>query len=191
VGGFVVKEKPMAEKELATATLGGGCFWCLEAVFEQLKGVEKVESGYAGGRVAEPTYKAVCSGSTGHAEVVQVTFDPAVLSYRTLLEVFFATHDPTTLNRQGADVGTQYRSAIFHHSPEQEKAAREVIAAVNAEGVWDAPIVTEVAPLEKFWKAEDYHQGYYRANPSQGYCQAVVSPKVVKARKRFAELIRA
>jgi methionine-S-sulfoxide reductase len=190
VGGFVVKEKPMAEKELATATLGGGCFWCLEAVFEQLKGVEKVESGYAGGRVAEPDYKAVCSGSTGHAEVVQVTFDPAVLSYRTLLEVFFATHDPTTLNRQGADVGTQYRSAIFHHSPEQEKTAREVIAAVNAEGVWNAPIVTEVVPLEKFWKAEDYHQGYYRANPSQGYCQAVVNPKVVKARKRFAELLR-
>lgn len=173
------------------ATLGGGCFWCLEAVFEQLQGVETVESGYAGGRVAEPTYKAVCSGGTGHAEVVQVTFDPAVISYRTLLEVFFATHDPTTLNRQGADVGTQYRSAIFYHSPEQEKTAREVIAAVNAEGAWDAPIVTEVTPLEKFWKAEDYHQGYYRANPSQGYCQAVVNPKVIKARKRFAELIRA
>jgi peptide-methionine (S)-S-oxide reductase len=172
------------------ATLGGGCFWCLEAVFEQLKGVEKVESGYAGGRVADPTYKAVCTGVTGHAEVVQVTFDPAVISYRTLLEVFFATHDPTTLNRQGADVGTQYRSAIFYHSPEQEKTAREVIAAVKAEGVYDAPIVTEVVPLEKFWKAEDYHQGYFRANPYQGYCQAVVAPKVVKFRKRFADLLR-
>jgi peptide-methionine (S)-S-oxide reductase len=172
------------------ATLGGGCFWCLEAVFEQLNGVAKVESGYAGGRVAEPTYQAVCSGTTGHAEVVQVTFDPAVISYRTLLEVFFTIHDPTTLNRQGADVGTQYRSAIFYHSGEQEKIAREVIAALSAEGLWPAPIVTEVVPLEKFWKAEEYHQGYFRANPSQGYCQAVVAPKVVKARKKFADLLR-
>ncbi|MFO0842800.1 MAG: peptide-methionine (S)-S-oxide reductase MsrA [Gemmataceae bacterium] len=172
------------------ATLGGGCFWCLEAVFEQLKGVEKVESGYAGGHVVEPTYKAVCSGATGHAEVVRVTFDPAVISYRTLLEVFFTIHDPTTLNRQGADVGTQYRSAIFFHSPEQEKTAREFLAALAAEGVWGTPIVTEVVPLEKFWKAEDYHQGYFRANPYQGYCQAVVAPKVLKAHKHFADLVR-
>lgn len=169
------------------ATLAGGCFWCLEAVFEQLKGVEKVESGYAGGEVAEPTYKAVCSGATGHAEVVQITFDPAVISYRTLLEVFFSIHDPTTLNRQGADVGTQYRSAIFYHTPEQEKAAREVVAELVGAGV---KVVTEVVPLNRFWKAEEYHQGYFRANPGQGYCQAVVRPKVLKSQQHFAELLK-
>ncbi len=172
------------------ATLAGGCFWCLEAVFEQLRGVEKVESGFAGGRTAEPTYRAVCSGDTGHAEVVQVTFDPAVISYKTLLEVFFSIHDPTTLNRQGADVGTQYRSAIFTHSPEQEQTAREVIAEVQAAGIWGGPLVTQVQPLDRFWKAEDYHQGYFRGNPSQPYCQAVVAPKVVKFRQRFKDLLR-
>ena len=170
-----------------TATLGGGCFWCLEAVFEQLRGVVKVESGYTGGRVADPTYDRVCGGKTGHAEVVRVTFDPSVLGYADLLDVFFATHDPTTLNRQGADVGTQYRSAIFFHSPEQKAVAEAKIAELNAAGLWPNPIVTEVTPLATFYPAEDYHQGYYRANPYQGYCQAVISPKVAKFRKRFAE----
>jgi peptide-methionine (S)-S-oxide reductase len=167
------------------ATLGGGCFWCLEAVFEQLQGVEKVESGYAGGRTTNPTYHDVCSGATGHAEIVQVTFDPARLSYRDLLDVFFATHDPTTKNRQGADIGTQYRSAIFHHSPEQKAAAETRIAELNAEKIWPAPIVTEVVPFTTFYPAEGYHQGYYRGNPGQGYCMAVISPKVAKFRKRF------
>jgi peptide-methionine (S)-S-oxide reductase len=172
------------------ATLAGGCFWCLEAVFEELRGVEKVESGYAGGRVPNATYKQVCSGQTGHAEVVQVTFDPSVISYRELLEVFFVIHDPTTLNQQGADVGTQYRSAIFTHSPEQQAAAKEVIAAFDAAKVWPAPIVTEVAPFDQWFKAEDYHQGYYRNNPNQGYCRVVIAPKVAKARKVFIERLK-
>ncbi len=173
------------------ATLGGGCFWCLEAVFEQLRGVEKVESGYAGGRVPDPTYHQVCGGNTGHAEVIQVTFDPAVVSYREVLEGFFATHDPTTLNRQGADVGTQYRSAIFYHSPEQKRVAAETLAELNAAGIWDRPLVTEVVPLQTFYKAEDYHQGYYRGNPGQGYCRAVISPKVAKFRQKFAAKLKA
>lgn len=170
----------------AVATLGGGCFWCLEAVFEQLRGVVKVASGYTGGRVPSPTYRQVCGGDTGHAEVVQVTFDPAVVSFREILEVFFAIHDPTTLNRQGADVGTQYRSAIFYHTPEQQRVAETMIAALNASGTWDAPLVTVVVPLETFYRAEDYHQGYFRNNPGQGYCQVVVAPKVAKFRKHFA-----
>ncbi len=173
------------------ATLGGGCFWCLEAVFEQLRGVERVVSGYAGGKVPGPTYREVCTGDTGHAEVVQVTFDPAVVSYDDVLDVFFATHDPTTRNRQGADVGTQYRSVIFHHSPWQREAAERKIAELNAAKIWDAPIVTEVVPLEAFYTAEDYHQGYFRANPGQPYCQAVVGPKVAKFRKRFADRLKA
>jgi peptide-methionine (S)-S-oxide reductase len=172
------------------ATLGGGCFWCLEAVFERLRGVEKVESGYAGGSVADPTYPQVCTGRTGHAEVVQVTFDPSVLSYRDLLDVFFGIHDPTTLNRQGADVGTQYRSVIFFQTPEQRAIAAQRIAELNAEGIWDAPLVTELAPLTAFYPAEDYHQGYFRANPAQPYCQAVVGPKVAKFRKQFANRLR-
>jgi peptide-methionine (S)-S-oxide reductase len=172
------------------ATLGGGCFWCLEAVFEQLRGVEKVESGYAGGRTANPTYQQVCSGGTGHAEVVQVTFDPAVVFYRDILDVFFATHDPTTLNRQGADVGTQYRSAIFYHTPQQKEVAERRIAELNAAGIWDAPIVTEVVPFREFYQAEDYHQGYYRENPAQPYCRAVISPKVAKFRKEFSARLR-
>jgi peptide-methionine (S)-S-oxide reductase len=175
---------------LSVATLGGGCFWCLEAVFENLKGVEKVVSGYAGGMTDNPTYRQVCGGNTGHAEVVQVTFDPAVVSFRDVLDVFFATHDPTTLNRQGADVGTQYRSAIFFASPEQEQVARQRIAELNAAQIWDAPLVTEVVPLQKFYPAEDYHQGYFRANPAQPYCQAVVSPKVAKFRKHFADKLK-
>ena len=172
------------------ATLGGGCFWCLEAVFELLRGVSKVESGYVGGSVANPTYREVCSGSTGHAEVVQVTFDPATISFREILDVFFATHDPTTLNRQGADAGTQYRSVIFYHSPEQKQVAEQRIAELNAEGIWDAPIVTEVVPFQAFYRAEDYHQEYFRNNPSQGYCVAVVSPKVAKFRKQFAAKLK-
>src|SRR5438874_239009 len=160
------------DRELAT--LGGGCFWCLEAVFEQLQGVDKVESGYAGGHADRPTYEQVCSGGTGHAEVVQVVFNPKTISYRELLEVFFAIHDPTTRNRQGADVGTQYRSVIFYHAPEQKQAAEALIAELNAAGLWGAPLVTEVAPPGEFYKAEDYHQGYFRNNPAQGYCQAVV-----------------
>jgi peptide-methionine (S)-S-oxide reductase len=173
------------------ATFGGGCFWCLEAVFEQLKGVPRVESGYAGGHLAGPSYEEVCTGMTGHAEVVQVTFDPAAISYREILGIFFATHDPTTLNRQGPDFGTQYRSAIFYHSPVQKQVAEDTIAELNAAKIWDRPIVTEVVPLETFYRAEDYHQGYYRGHPNQGYCQAVISPKVAKFRKRFVDKLRA
>ena len=169
------------------ATLAGGCFWCLEAVYEELRGVERVVSGYAGGQVANPTYQEVCGGATGHAEVVQLTFDPRAVSFRELLEVFFTIHDPTTLNRQGADVGTQYRSAIFYHTPEQEETAREVIRELSEARVWDSPIVTEVVPLEKFYKAEDYHQGYFRNNPAQPYCRVVVAPKVAKFRQKFIE----
>ena len=167
------------------ATLGGGCFWCLEAVFDDLRGVESVESGYTGGSVPDPTYRQVCAGTTGHAEVVRVTFDPEVVSFRELLEVFFAIHDPTTPNRQGSDVGSQYRSAIFYHSPEQKETADETVSQLNAEGVWDAPIVTEVVPAGEFYVAEDYHQEYYAQNASQPYCRAVVAPKVAKFRQKF------
>jgi peptide-methionine (S)-S-oxide reductase len=166
------------------ATLGGGCFWCLEAVYQELEGVEQVVSGYSGGTVARPTYYQVCSGTTGHAEVVQVTFDPTAISFREILEVFFSIHDPTTLNRQGADVGTQYRSAIFYHSPEQRATAEQLIAELNAADIWDAPIVTEVAPLQVFYRAEDYHQNYFLQNPTQPYCRVVVAPKVAKFRKQ-------
>lgn len=173
------------------ATLAGGCFWCLEAAFLQLKGVEKVESGYTGGKVANPTYKEVCGGATGHAEVVQVTFNPQVLSFGDLLKVFFTIHDPTTLNRQGYDVGTQYRSAIFYHTPEQKATAEKVIAEFTAEKIWGNPIVTEVAPLGKYYVAEEYHQNYFALNPNQPYCQAVVAPKVSKVRKMFFEQLKA
>jgi peptide-methionine (S)-S-oxide reductase len=176
-------------KELAT--LGGGCFWCLEAVYEQLRGVEKVESGYAGGTVSKPTYQQVSTGNTGHAEVVQIVFDPALISYREVLEVFFGTHDPTTRNRQGADVGTQYRSIIFYHSPEQKRVAEELIGELNAAGIWGRSIVTEIVPFEKFHGAEEYHQGYFRGNPGQPYCQGVISPKLAKFRKQFAAKLKA
>jgi peptide-methionine (S)-S-oxide reductase len=172
------------------ATLAGGCFWCLEAVFEQLQGVDRVVSGYAGGAVPNPTYKQVCSGTTGHAEVVQVTFDPGVLGYKDLIEIFFAFHDPTTLNRQGHDEGTQYRSAIFFHSPEQERTAREVIAELTRDQAFDDPIVTEVAPITKFYPAEDYHQGYYRENPNQPYCRATIPPKLAKLRTKYLARIK-
>ena len=180
-----------AQPGVEIATLGGGCFWCLEAVFEQLQGVERVESGYAGGTVANPTYRQVCSETTGHAEVVQITFDPAVISYREVLEVFFTTHDPTTLNRQGADVGTQYRSAIFTHSPEQERIAREVIQEFKSSLVWQDSIVTEVTPVSAFYRAEDYHQEYYRNNRGQPYCQVVIAPKLAKFRAKYRAKLRA
>lgn len=167
------------------ATLAGGCFWCLEAVYEQLRGVEKVESGYAGGHVPDPTYRQVTTGKTGHAEVVQLTYDPAIVSFRELLEVFFTIHDPTTLNRQGADVGTQYRSAIFYHDEDQKQVAEEVIREMEAAAIWDDPIVTEVSPLDAFYKAEDYHQEYYRNNTYQPYCQVVIAPKVSKFRQKY------
>jgi peptide-methionine (S)-S-oxide reductase len=167
------------------ATLGGGCFWCLEAVFDDLAGVESVESGYMGGRNPAPTYEQVCSGGTGHAEVVRVTFDPQAISYRDILDVFFVIHDPTTLNRQGNDVGTQYRSAVFYHSPEQKRVAEEAIASLRAEKVYDDPIVTEVTAASDFWVAERYHQEYFKNNPYQPYCMWVVAPKVQKFRKAF------
>ena len=179
-----------AERTLETATLGGGCFWCLEAVYRELNGVERVVSGYAGGRMPDPSYDAVCSGATGHAEVVQVTFDPAVISYRDLLEVFFTIHDPTTLNRQGADVGTQYRSAILWHDEAQRATAEQVKAEIAASGLWSDPVVTEIAPLEKFFPAEDYHQEYFARNPYQPYCMAVVAPKVSKFRRKFLDRLK-
>jgi peptide-methionine (S)-S-oxide reductase len=173
------------------ATLAGGCFWCLEAVYEELKGVERVESGYSGGTVSDPTYRQVCTGTTGHAEVVQVTFDPQVISFKEILEVFFTIHDPTTLNRQGADVGPQYRSAIFYHDEEQRRVAEGVISELEAERVWDDPIVTEVTPFDTFYVAEDYHQGYYRNNEYQPYCQVVIAPKVAKFRSRYLARLKA
>lgn len=167
------------------ATLAGGCFWCLEAVFDDLEGVRDVVSGYAGGTVPHPSYEEVCAGTTGHAEVVQITFDPTVISFRELLEVFFTIHDPTTLNRQGPDVGTQYRSAIFYHTPEQKATAEQLIAELDASGAWGAPIVTQIAPFTAFYPAEEYHQEYFRRNPNQPYCVMVVAPKVAEARKRY------
>lgn len=173
------------------ATLAGGCFWCLEAVFEQLRGVSKVQSGYSGGHVPGPSYEAVCTGTTGHAEVVQVAFDPSVLSFRDLLGVFFTLHDPTTLNRQGGDIGTQYRSAIFYHDDEQRRVAEDVKRELEAEHVFDEPIVTEVAPLAAFYPAEEYHREYYRRNADQPYCRAVIAPKVSKLRSKYLEKLKA
>jgi peptide-methionine (S)-S-oxide reductase len=173
-----------------TATLAGGCFWCIEAVFERLEGVERVVSGYTGGRVPNPSYELVCTGQTGHAEAVQITFDPTVLPYRELLEIFFAFHDPTTLNRQGDDIGTQYRSAIFYHTPEQERTAREVIAQLERDHTWEDPIVTEITPLDRFYSAEEYHQQYFQRNPTRMYCQAVVAPKVAKLRREYVGRLR-
>lgn len=173
-----------------TATLGGGCFWCLEPIYKELRGVRSVASGYAGGSVANPSYEMVCTGNTGHAEVVQIEFDPSAVSYRELLEVFFSMHDPTTLNRQGADVGTQYRSAVFYHSPAQQVTAKEVIEEFEARNVWTDPIVTEVTPFESFYPAEEYHHDYFARNPWQPYCQMIIAPKVSKFRKAFVERLR-
>ena len=174
---------------IETATLGGGCFWCVEAAYLGLKGVRSVVSGYAGGSIENPSYRQVCAGTTGHAEVVQVTFDPGLIDFRTVLEVFFTIHDPTTPNRQGADVGTQYRSVIFYHSDAQRETAERLVAELAADGVWPDPIVTEIAPAPVFYPAEEYHQDYYRRNPDQGYCQAVISPKLAKLRARHRDLL--
>jgi peptide-methionine (S)-S-oxide reductase len=177
--------------QLEKATLAGGCFWCLEAVFDELKGVESVESGYMGGQTPKPTYQQICTGMTGHAEVVQITYDPAVMNFSDLLDVFFTIHDPTTLNRQGNDVGTQYRSAIFYHDEAQKQAAEAKIAEVSAQKLYDDPLVTEVTPAVTFYIAEDYHQEYFAHNANQPYCQYVVRPKVAKARKYFTQRLKA
>ena len=179
---------PPPGKEIAT--LAGGCFWCTEAVFDELKGVESVESGYSGGTVANPSYRLVCTGTTGHAETARITFDPKAISFKQILEVFFTVHDPTTLNRQGADVGTQYRSAIFYHNAEQKKIAEQVIREITDAKLWDAPIVTEVTPFKNFYLAEDYHQEYFANNPDQGYCRVVIAPKVAKFRQHYRELLK-
>ena len=187
IGG---KEGMNSTGKKEVATLAGGCFWCLEAVYNDLRGVEKVVSGYSGGRVANPTYEQVCTGKTGHAEVIQITFDPQAISFKELLEVFFTIHDPTTLNRQGADVGTQYRSAIYYHSPEQKEVADKVIADITAAKIWKDPIVTEVTKFDVFYPAEDYHQRYYERNPNQGYCRMVIEPKVIKFRRQFMSKLK-
>ncbi len=171
--------------ELESATLGGGCFWCLEAVYSELNGVLKVESGYAGGRVKNPTYEDVCSDETGHAEVVQITYDPAIITYRQILQIFFSVHDPTTLNRQGHDVGTQYRSVIFYHDDNQKRVAEEVMREIENTQIWNDKLVTELVPFVEFFKAEEYHQNYFKNNPNQPYCQVVVAPKVAKFRKQY------
>jgi peptide-methionine (S)-S-oxide reductase len=170
------------------ATLGGGCFWCLEAVYQHLKGIQHVESGYTGGHVPNPNYEIICTGESGHAEVVRLTFDPDVVNYRDILEIFFTIHDPTTLNQQGNDIGTQYRSVIYYHSPDQQTVARQVIAAMAH--VWDAPIVTELGPAGTYYKAEEHHQNYFRQHPYQGYCAYIVAPKVSKFRETFADRIK-
>jgi len=176
--------------QLSQATFGGGCFWCLDPVFSGLVGVEQVVVGYAGGETVDPSYEQVCSGRTGHAEVIQVSFDPARISYRDLLEIFFSIHDPTTLNRQGADVGTQYRSIILTHDPEQEQVAQSVISELAGEAIWPNPIVTQVEPYRGFYPAESYHQGYFEKNPGQGYCQVVIAPKLGKFRKKYADRLK-
>ena len=176
--------------DLETATLAAGCFWCVEAVFDDLKGVTDVVSGYAGGQTENPTYAQVCDGTTGHAEVIQIEFDPAEITFKEILEVFFTVHDPTTLNRQGNDVGTQYRSAVFYRSDEQRRVAEQVVAEITAAGVYDSPIVTEVTAVDKFWPAEDYHQEYFANNPNQPYCAAVVAPKVAKIRQKYLNRLK-
>lgn len=194
-----VENKPISkENELnmdpnittETTTLGSGCFWCTEAIFLRVKGVLKVESGYSGGSVPNPTYEAVCTGKTGHAEVCQITFDPSIISFTDLLEVFFKTHDPTTLNRQGADVGTQYRSVIFYHSEQQKSISEKIISKLNEEKIWDNKIVTEISPIRKFYKAEDYHQDYYSRNEYQPYCSFVITPKIEKFEKVFSDKLK-
>ena len=177
--------------QLEKATLGGGCFWCLEAVYVEMKGVQEVVSGYSGGHVPNPTYEQVCGKGTGHAEVVQITYDPTVVSYREILEVFFTIHDPTTPNRQGADVGPQYRSVIFYHDEKQKEIAEKVMAEIESENIWGAPLVTELEPLATFYRAEEYHQNYYARNPYQGYCRVVIAPKVAKFRQKYTQRLKA
>jgi peptide-methionine (S)-S-oxide reductase len=177
-------------KSQEITTLGGGCFWCLEAVFSELRGVEDVVSGYSGGSVPDPSYQQICTGATGHAEVVQITFDPDIISFKELIEIFLTIHDPTTLNRQGADVGTQYRSVILYHIKEQEKVAREVIKEFKVSKIWKSPIVTELIPFKVFYPAEEYHQEYFKQNPDQMYCSVVISPKLAKFRKRYITMLK-
>lgn len=183
-------ETTMLDNGKEKATLAGGCFWCTEAIFKELRGVEKVESGYSGGKVSNPTYEQVSSGATGHAETIQITFDPKVISFKELLEVFFVTHDPTTLNQQGADIGTQYRSAVFYHSKEQKRIAEEVIKEITEQKIYANPIVTKLEPFKVFYKAEEYHQNYYERNPDKGYCRVVIEPKVLKFRKHFIDKLK-
>ena len=185
-----MNESASVQAKTDTATLGNGCFWCTEAVFQQLEGVIRVASGYSGGHVENPNYKEVCTGATGHAECLQILFDPSKISFDELLEVFWQTHDPTTLNRQGNDIGTQYRSAVFYHNDEQKAKAQKYIDALNKSGAWDKPVVTSLEPFVKFYKAEDYHQNYYNDNPEQGYCQMVVRPKVEKFQKVFKDKLK-
>jgi peptide-methionine (S)-S-oxide reductase len=185
------KLRPDSHGSMEVATLGGGCFWCIEAAFNEIKGVVNVESGYAGGEVASPTYEQVCTGTTGHAEAVQVTFDPNLVSFKEILEIFFTTHDPTTLNRQGADVGTQYRSVIFYHNEKQKETAEQVIAELEAEKVWDSPIVTQIEPFKNFYKAEEYHRRYFSRHPEAAYCRVVIAPKIAKLRKKYREKLKA
>jgi peptide-methionine (S)-S-oxide reductase len=184
------KRKTEYHGRIEVATLGGGCFWCIEAAFNQLMGIVNVESGYSGGEVALPTYEQVCTGTTGHVEVVKVTFDPDIISFREILEIFFTTHDPTTMNRQGADVGNQYRSVIFYHSEEQREVAEQVIAEFNATKVWDNPIVTQVEPSKEFYKAEGYHQEYFDRHPEAAYCKVIIAPKIFKLRKKYREKLK-
>jgi peptide-methionine (S)-S-oxide reductase len=182
--------RPEYQDGMEVATLGGGCFWCLEATFDEIKGIVNVESGYSGGTTATPTYDQVCTGTTGHAEVVQVTFDPSSISFKEILEIFFTTHDPTTRNRQGADVGTQYRSVIFYHDEKQKEVAEQVIAEFDAAKVWDSCIVTQVEPFKKFYKAEEYHKRYFSCHPEAGYCRVVIAPKIAKIRKKYREKLK-
>ncbi|MQG21399.1 MAG: peptide-methionine (S)-S-oxide reductase MsrA [SAR202 cluster bacterium] len=180
----------VSTKQFEKATLAGGCFWCTEAIYEKVKGINLVESGYIGGDVVNPSYELVCSGTTGHAEAVQITYDPSIISYDEILKIFFATHDPTTLNRQGADIGTQYRSAIFWHTKEQEKSATDIVLELVKSNIWTDPIVTEIVPLSPFFKAEDYHQGYYRENSAQMYCQVVITPKMEKFSIEYKDYLK-
>jgi len=187
---FAQRNKKSMDSNLAVATFGNGCFWCTEAIFQQLKGVEKVLPGYTGGKVKNPSYKEVCNGTTGHAEAIQITYDPDIISYRELLDIFFYTHDPTTLNRQGADTGTQYRSAIFYHDKDQKKDAELIIAQLEKENVYDNKIVTEITPFDVYYEAEDYHQNYYNNNKNQDYCRAVINPKLDKFAKKYSSKIK-
>jgi peptide-methionine (S)-S-oxide reductase len=184
------KLKPEKQDKLEVATLGGGCFWCIEAAFEQIQGVLNIESGYSGGTTKVPTYEQVCRETTGHAEVVQVTFDPAIISLKDILDIFFTIHDPTTLNRQGADVGTQYRSVIFYHNKKQKEVIEQTINELEKEKVWDSPIVTQIEPFKHFYKAEEYHKRYFDRNPEAGYCKVVISPKIAKLRKKYHEKLK-
>jgi peptide-methionine (S)-S-oxide reductase len=187
---FFMSQQPSENKNLEVATLAAGCFWCTEAAFSIIKGMERIEPGYTGGNVPNPSYEEVSTGTTGHAEAAQIFFDPKVISYKEILEIFFTIHDPTSLNRQGADIGTQYRSAIFYHNPEQKTTAEKLIDELNKEGIWNKPIVTEVEPLKVFYKAETYHKDYYKKHPKEPYCQAVITPKIAKLQQHFIDKIK-